>query len=115
MTEWLVIYRNGATVYSFDKREGLARMQFAYVQRMDADMDRGISLEGERIRSPNLAQRTRFVVGQLIEAVNIGDSRGIAMLCRWLARHVPELDAIRLEDAGDEYRVELDYGAAEAE
>lgn len=115
MAGQLVIYRNGTEAYSFDKREGLARMQFAYVQRMDADMDRGINLDGERILSPDLTQRTRFVIGQLLEAVNLNDSRGIGMLCRWLAQQVPDLDAIRIEDDGDDYRVELDYGDTGAE
>ena len=110
MSEELAIYRNGEKVYVFDKRDGLARMQFAYVQRMDADMDRGIELEGERILNPDLTQRTRFVLGRLLEAVSVNDSRGIAMLCRWLAQHVPALDAIRIEDEADDYQVELDYG-----
>lgn len=110
MSEQLAIYRNGEQVYAFDKREGLARMQFAYVQRMDADMDRGIQLDGERILDPDQAQRTRFILGQLLEAVSVNDSRGIAMLCRWLAQHVPALDVIRIEDDGDDFRVELGYG-----
>lgn len=110
MGDELAIYRNGEKAYAFDKREGLARMQFAYVQRMDAEMDRGIELDGERILSPDAAQRTRFVLGQLLDAVSINDSRGIAMLCRWLVQHVPTLAAIRIEDDGDEYRVELEHG-----
>lgn len=114
MRDDLTIYRNGAQVYAFDKREGLARMQFAYVQRMDAEMDRGIALDGERILSPDLAQRTRFVLGQLLEAVSVNDSRGIAMLCRWLVQHVPSLTAIRIEDAGEDFQVELEHGAAGA-
>lgn len=112
MSGELTIYRNGEQVYVFDKRAGLARMQFAYVQRMDADMDRGIELDGERILNPDLSQRTRFVLGRLLDSVSINDSRGIVMLCRWLAQHVPTLDAIRIEDDGDDYRVELGYGDA---
>ena len=110
MADALVIYRNQTAVYSFDKRAGLARMQFAYVQRMDADMDRGIHLDGVRVLNPDLSQRARFVIGQLLEAVSINDSRAIAMLCRWLAQHVPALDAIRIEDTADAYHVDLDYG-----
>ena len=109
MAEHLTIYRNGELAYEFDKRDGLARMQFAYVQRMDADMDRGIELNGARITSPDQAQRTQFIIGQLLDAVSINDSRGIAMLCRYLARRMPELDAIRVEEDGDEYRVDLEF------
>lgn len=110
MGDRLVIYRNGELAYEFDKREGLARMQFAYVQRMDADMDRGIDLDGRRIASPSQEQRTRFVIAQLLDAVSINDSRGIAMLCRYLAQRMPELDALRVEEDGDEYRVDLICG-----
>lgn len=108
MADRLTIYRNGELAYEFDKREGLARMQFAYVQRMDADMDRGIELDGRRIASPSQAQRTQFVIGQLLDAVGVNDSRGIAMLCRYLAQRMPELDALRIEEDGDEYRVDLE-------
>lgn len=107
MADCLRIYLNGVEAYSFDKRDGLARMQFAYVQRMDADMDRGIDLNGERVLSPVQAQRNHFVIGRLLDAVAINDSRDIAMLCRYLAQHAPELDAIRVEEDGDEYRVDL--------
>lgn len=115
MSDELVIYRNGTESYRFDKREGLARMQFAYVQRLDADMDRGIELNGERVLSPDLAQRTRFVIAQLLQAVSVNDSRSIGLLCRWLARQIPALDAVRIEDAGNEYRVELDYAKNETQ
>lgn len=109
MAEQLVIYCDGAERYRFDKRDGLARMQFAYVQRLDADMDRGIELDGERVLCPDLPQRTRFVIGQLLHAVNSNDSRTLGLLCRWLAQHVPALDAIRIADSGDEVDVELGY------
>lgn len=107
MADRLVIYLNGTEAYAFDKRAGLARMQFAYVQRMDADMDRGVSINGARILSPTQSERNQFVIGRLLDAVAVNDSRDIAMLCRYLGQHAPELDAIRVDDGGDEYRVEL--------
>ena len=109
MADQLRIFRDGAETYVFDKREGLARMQFAYVQRMDAEMDRGISLNGEQLHSPSQAQRIQFVIGQLLDAVAINDSRGISMFCRYLAHHAPGLDAIHIEEDGDEYSVDLDW------
>ncbi len=109
MAEQLAIYRNGVLAHEFDKRAALERMQFAYVQRMDADMDRGIRLNGEQIRSPDQAQRNRFVIGQLLNALGINDSRSIVMLCRYLAQHMPDLDIIRIADDGDESHVDLVY------
>jgi hypothetical protein len=32
------------------------------------------------------------------------------MLCRYLAQHAPGLNAIHVEEDGDEYSVELDWG-----
>lgn len=115
MANCLVIIRNGVESHRFDKREGLARMQFAYVQRLDADMDRGVDLDGERVLCPDLAQRVRFVLGRLAAAVNVNDSQTVALLCRWLAQRAPDLDVIRIEEAGDEYRVELEYGNSGAD
>jgi hypothetical protein len=113
VAEHLEIYRNGTLAYEYDKRAGLERMQFAYVQRMDADMDRGIHLNGEYIRSPGQAERNQFVIGQLVKALGINDSRSIAMLCRYLAQRIPELDIIRVEEGRDNYSVDLVYGKTE--
>ena len=113
VAEHLEIYRNGTLAYEYDKRAGLERMQFAYVQRMDADMDRGIHLNGEHIRSPGQAQRNQFVIGQLLQSLGINDSRSIAMLCRYLAQRMSELDVIRVQEDGDEYHVDLVYGPAQ--
>ncbi len=107
MADQLRIIRDGALAYEFDKRASLERMQFAYVQRMDAVMDQGIQLHGEHIRSPVQMQRNQFVIGQLLEALSVNDSREIAMSCRYLAQHMPELDVIHIDEDGDEYRVNL--------
>lgn len=106
----LILYLEGEPAYRFDKREATARMQFAYVTRMDDDMSRGIELGGERIIDPDQTQRNHFVIGQLLEAVGINDSRAIAMCARYLIHRAPQLDGLRIEEDGDEYRVDLIYG-----
>lgn len=110
MADHLFIYLNGTVVCEFDKREGLARMQFAYVRRMDEHMDRGIDLNGNQVRSPDQQQRNHFVIGQLLDALRINDRRDLALFCRYLAYHAPTLDAIRVEENGDEYTVGLEFG-----
>jgi len=110
MADRLSIYLNDAVVYEFDKRDGLARMQFAYVRRMDDHMDRGIDLNGTLLRSPDQQQRNHFVIGQLLEALKINDRRDLALFCRYLAYHAPALDVVRVEEDGDEYTVGLEFG-----
>ncbi len=109
MAELLTIYRDGTLVHEFDKRSALERMQFSYVQRMDTDMDKGVRLHGEFILSPSQVQRNQFVISQLLDVLDINDSRSIVMLCRYLARHLPELDSINVVEDGDEYQVDLVY------
>lgn len=109
MADALIVYMEGEPTYQFDKREAVARMQFAYVTRMDDDMSRGIELDGERIIDPSQDQRNHFVIGQLLEAASINDSRALAMCARYLIHRAPRLDGIRIEEDGDEYRVDLVY------
>lgn len=109
MTEQLTVYLNNVVVYQFDKCEGLARMQFVYVRRLDEYMDRGIDVHGELLRSPDQQQRNHFVIGRLLDTLRVNDRRDLELFCRYLAYHAPTLDAIRIEEDGDEYAVGLDF------
>ena len=107
--EALAVYRNGACVHVCDRREARARMQFAYVAKMDGILDEGIELDGEFIRRPDEQQRLRYMIGEVVDAVLRNDTRMLDMLGRWLVQRVPRLDAIRIEDAGAELDVRLSF------
>lgn len=108
----LTITMNGENVHSFNKKKGLARMQFAYVQRMDENMDQGIQVGDEVIGSPDDMDRAQFVIGQLLEALRVNDRRSVDMMCRYLAHRMPQLDGIHIKDEGDEFEVTLEMEEA---
>lgn len=107
MARHLRVCRGDEILIDFDKRDASARMQFAYVQKMDAHMDQGIRLHGETLADPTPQQRMQFVIGELLQALNLNDTRAAGMMCRYLAHRVPTLDRIDLVDTGDSYEVRL--------
>lgn len=109
MGDMLTLYRDEQLVLQLDKSEATARMQFAYVQRMDNEMDKGIELHGEGIRSPNQSQRNHFVIARILDAMAVNDQRAMTMYCRYLIHRAPQLDAIRVQEDGDEYAIDLVY------
>ncbi len=108
MSNELNITMNGESLHCFDKKKGLARMQFAYVQRMDENMDKGISVGDEIIANPDQQQRVEFVIGQMLEALRVNDKRDVDMMCRYLAHRMPELDGVHIVDEGDTFEVTLE-------
>lgn len=113
MSNELTISMNGETLHSFNKKKGLARMQFAYVQRMDENMDQGIPVGDEMIANPDRQQRVEFVIGQLLEALRVNDKRDADMMCRYLAHRMPELDGVHIVDEGDTFEVTLELDETE--
>lgn len=113
MATELTISMNGETLHSFNKKKGLARMQFAYVQRMDQNMDKGIHVGDEVIANPDRQQRVEFVIGQLLEALRVNDTRDVDMMCRYLAHRMPELDGVHITDEGETFEVTLELEEAE--
>lgn len=109
MSRQLKVCRNDETLIDFDKREASARMQFAYVQKMDTHMDQGIQLHGEKIADPDPQQRMQYVIGELLRALNLNDSRAAAMMCRYLAHRAPDLDRIEIVDTGEAFDVKLKF------
>ena len=105
----LQVYRNGTSVYECDRCEAGARMQFAHVAKVDGILDQGIELDGGFVRRPDGQQRLRYIIGEVVDAVLRNDRRMLDMLGRWLVQRVPRLDAIRIEDAGDEVDVRLSF------
>lgn len=109
MARTLRVCRGDEVLIDFDKREASARMQFAYVQKMDAHMDQGIRLHGETLADPTSEQRMQFVIGELLQALNLNDTRAAGMMCRYLAQRAPTLDRIELVDTGDSFEVKLAF------
>lgn len=108
MATTLEIVQDGETVLRFERSGTLPGLQRRQLDELDFRMDQGIELGGEAISEPDRQQRTRFVVGLLIRALQRDDSATVRGLSTWLSYRVPELAVIRLRQSGDEMMAELE-------
>ena len=62
----LSILINQEVVFEYDRDNILDEQKRAFLNKMDADMDRGIKIQGEMIAGADAQQRAKFVGMNLI-------------------------------------------------
>lgn len=107
MSNIMAVLLNGIAQLEYDRDKLLPDHQAVYLDKMDAKMDEGIYLDEQTIRQPDLNQRTRFAAANLAHAINTNDEPTAAAMCSYLAIRLPELKQVRIEDAEDEFTIEL--------
>lgn len=108
----LTVVINGDSILEYDRDKGLPAQQSAYLDRMDRQMDTGLTLNGEVIASPDQLQRAQFVALHLIEALRDENEAQAAASCAYLANRIPELKQVRVEDTGAGLHVDLVFDRA---
>ena len=103
----LVVFLNGVSQIEFDRDQPLPTRQQEYLDRMDVQMDGGITLEEESIAQPDLMQRARFVAMNLVQAVRNGEDSVAAAMCAYLALRLPGLRQIAATEEGDSVLIDL--------
>lgn len=103
----LMVVLNGQPVIEYDRNKRLPGQQREYLDRMDADMARGIDINGSRIATPDAQQRARFVAIQLVHAVINDNDPMIAAMCAYLATRLPELKQVKADEQGEQISLEL--------
>lgn len=99
---------NGIAQLEYDRNKPLPDHQAAYLQKMDRKMDEeGIDLAGEHILAPDLQQRTQFVAANLATAITHNNEAVAAAMCSYLADRLPDLRQVKIEEQGDECRINL--------
>jgi len=93
----LTVVINGEAVIEYDRRKRLAPRQQLFLDRMDQDMDSGISLDGLQETSPDALARARFVANNLFEALDEQNDSVAAATCAYLAQRLPELKQVRAD------------------
>ena len=105
----LDIFVNECRVYSFERSAGVPGRQRQFFERMDRDMDDGVKLDGEWISEPDVKQRSYFVVGELLRALDRGNQALAATLSAYLVTRLPQLKAVYGINDGQNFTVELDF------
>lgn len=107
----LTVVVGGQPVLQYDRRKPLAARQRLFLDHMDRDMDRGISLSGARIEQPDLPARARFVAISLLDALDAGNDGLAAASCAYLALRLPELKQVKLDRQQGQAHIDLVFDA----
>ncbi|RMG51798.1 MAG: hypothetical protein D6717_12535 [Gammaproteobacteria bacterium] len=97
----VVAHIDGASQIEYDRSKPLPEQQQAYLDKMDADMDRGIVLGGVQVAQPDLQQKAQFIAQALAEAIRDDNEPVAAATLSWLANRLPDLKQVKIKDMGD--------------
>lgn len=95
----LYVVINDEPILEFDRKKPLPGHQRQYLDDMDAQMDQGIDIGGEKVENPDPLVRSQFVANSLVNSL-IKDEYSTAMaMCTYLAKRMPDL--LQIQCKGD--------------
>lgn len=107
MSQVVAVLVNGKSIIEYDRSKSLTERQQEYLDKMDSQMDLGISLAGQSISRPDTIERARFIASMLIQAIEEDDEPRIAATCSYLAERLPELKQVRANLQGGAHTIDL--------
>ncbi|MFV2060773.1 MAG: hypothetical protein ACC653_08810 [Gammaproteobacteria bacterium] len=105
----MVVVINGELKLEYDRTKSITVQQQKYLDKMDLDMDEGITLSNDKIDSPDKTQRAKFVANHLVSAYMNNQEQQIAALCAYLAKILPGLTTVRIDSVDDHYNIDLKF------
>jgi len=105
----MVVVVNGELQFEYDREKPVSDLQQKYLDKMNRDMDGGITLHGEKVASPDKTQRAKFVADHLVHAYLKENDQQIAALCAYLAQILPMLTQVRIDSVDDQYNIDLKF------
>ena len=103
----LTVFANDQLAFEYDRQAVIDEQKLATFDKMDADMDRGIKIQGELITRPDTRQRATFVALNLVRALQQDRQAIITASCAYLANRLPRLIEVHARDAGNTVKVEF--------
>ena len=103
----LTVFVNEQVVFEYDRSTSLSDEQLSFLDKMDADMDRGFRIFGEQLMNPDVQQKATFVVLNLIRALKQEDEAKIAVSCAYLSHRLPHAVEIHARDGEGRINVEF--------
>lgn len=105
----MVVVINGELQLEYDRQKPVSDLQQKYLDKMNRDMDGGITLHGEKVARPDKTQRAKFVADHLVHAYLKENDQQIAALCAYLAQILPMLTQVRIDSVDDQYNIDLKF------
>ena len=103
----LSIFINDQLISEYDRSTELDDNQRGFLDKMDADMDRGVRISGKLISSPDSKQRVSFVTMNLLNALQQDDDARIALYCAYLTSRLPHTLEVHVSGQGDGIAIEF--------
>lgn len=103
----LAIVLDGRLEIYYDRTRPLPEHQRQALERMDAEMEGGITLGDQRIATPDLGQRAQFVAMRLVRALGENDESLMAATTSYLALRLPDLKQVRTQRRRGHLTVQL--------
>jgi hypothetical protein len=103
----ITIFVNNQAVYEYDRETIFEERQLEFFDKMDIDMERGIKIHSELITNPDSKQRAKFVVMNLIKALQQDNPAIISASCAYLANRLPALFEVHVNEHGITVNIEL--------
>jgi hypothetical protein len=105
--EKLTVFINNEIVFECDRDITLEDKQLAFLDRMDADMTRGIRIRGELLLNPDSQQRATFAAMNLIKALQQGNEAAVSASSAYLVNRHPALIEVHANDQDNTVKIEL--------
>ena len=103
----LTLYINNEFVFEFDKEHPIDDEQLSFLDKMDADMDRGIKIYGELITNPDIKQKATFITMNLIKALQQDNQAIITASCAYLVNRMPRISEVHAKDSENKIIIEF--------
>lgn len=107
MSNMMAVLINEVAQLEYDRDKSLTDYQNTYLEKMDQQMDEGIQIDGELIKSPDLNQKIQFVAGNMLSAMKSENEGMTSALCTYLATRLPDLKQVKITEKDDEISIDL--------
>ena len=103
----LNFFVNDELNYEYDRATNLDEAKLAFLDKMDADMDRGFKIYGEMITRPDVKQKATFVTLNLIRALQQEEHARTEVAFAYLMTRLPNTVEIHARDADNRIVIEF--------
>ena len=105
----LSIIFNGTAELEYDRDKSLQDHQLLYLDKMDEQMDVGITIGDTRVDNPDNNQRAQFVAANLAHAIKSNQEPAMASLCSYLAMRLPDVQQVIIDERGNGIEIEFNF------
>lgn len=107
MPDQLIVLLNGESQLQYDRGKPLPQRQRQFLDQMDLELQRGITIDNQIIERPDLQQRAQFVALNLIQAIDNNEEQKAAAMCAYLAVYLPDLKQVKAEQKPHSLLIDL--------